>query len=384
MGTANTSIFSDAKAHYEILDGLRGVAALLVLWYHVHEGFSFASGAPVIEGINHGYLAVDFFFMLSGFVISYAYDDRLGKSLSLGGFFKRRLIRLHPMVVLGAIWGAACFVLQGSVQWNGTHVATSAVMIALLCAMVFIPAAPQDIYEVRGNGESFPLNGPAWSLFFEYIGNILYALFIRRLSNKCLGILAAVLGLAWGAFAIFNGSGYGNIGVGWSLIDYGFLTGLLRMLFPFTLGMLVRRNFKPIAVRSAFAMCSVMLLLIFLVPNITNQGAILLNGVYEFFCISVIFPAILLIGASAKISGKLASRVCNYLGNVSFPLYITHYPVMYLFYAWMIDTGRCTLANTWQVTIGVCLWNLLFATICMKFYDMPVRKMLTRKFLHKQ
>jgi peptidoglycan/LPS O-acetylase OafA/YrhL len=384
MGTANTSIFSDAKAHYEILDGLRGVAALLVLWYHVHEGFSFASGAPVIEGINHGYLAVDFFFMLSGFVISYAYDDRLGKSLSLGGFFKRRLIRLHPMVVLGAIWGAVCFVLQGSVQWNGTHVATSAVMIALLCAMFFIPAAPQGIYEVRGNGESFPLNGPAWSLFFEYIGNILYALFIRRLSNKCLGILAAVLGLAWGAFAIFDGSGYGNIGVGWSLIDYGFLTGLLRMLFPFTLGMLVRRNFKPIAVRGAFAMCSVMLLLIFLVPNITNQGAILLNGVYEFFCISVIFPAMLIIGASAKISGKLASRVCNYLGNVSFPLYITHYPVMYLFYAWMIDTGRCTLANTWQVTIGVCLWNLLFATICMKFYDMPVRKMLTRKFLHKQ
>jgi peptidoglycan/LPS O-acetylase OafA/YrhL len=166
MKTANTSIFSDAKPHYEILDGLRGVAALLVLWYHVHEGFSFASGSPIIEGINHGYLAVDFFFMLSGFVISYAYDDRLGKSLSLGGFFKRRLIRLHPMVVLGAIWGTVCFLMQGSVQWDGTHVATSAVMIALLCAMFFIPAAPQSCYEVRGNGESFPLNGPAWSLFF--------------------------------------------------------------------------------------------------------------------------------------------------------------------------------------------------------------------------
>jgi peptidoglycan/LPS O-acetylase OafA/YrhL len=383
MKTANTSIFSDAKPHYEVLDGLRGVAALLVLWYHVHEGFSFASGAPVIEGINHGYLAVDFFFMLSGFVISYAYDDRLGKGLSLGGFFKRRLIRLHPMVVLGAIWGVVCFMLQGSVQWDGTHVATSAVMIALLCAMLLIPAAPQSIYEVRGNGESFPLNGPAWSLFFEYIGNILYALFIRRLSNWHLSILAAMLGVGWGAFAIFDCSGYGNIGVGWSLIDCGFFTGLLRMLFPFTLGMLVRRNFKPMAVRGAFAVCSAILLLIFLVPNISSQGAISLNGVYEFCCISILFPCIVAIGASANIAGKYTSRLCSYLGNISFPLYITHYPVMYLFYAWMIDTGLCTLAATWQVAIGVCLWNLLFATACVKLYDLPVRKFLARKFLRK-
>jgi peptidoglycan/LPS O-acetylase OafA/YrhL len=380
MKTAGKKIFEDAKPHYEILDGLRGVAALLVLWYHVHEGFSFASGASVIEGINHGYLAVDFFFMLSGFVISYAYDDRLGKSLNLSEFFKRRLIRLHPMVVLGAIWGAVCFISQGSVQWDGTHVATSAVMIALLCAMFFIPAAPGSFYEVRGNGESFPLNGPAWSLFFEYIGNILYALFIHRLSNKHLRNLAIALGVAWGAFAIFDGSGYGNIGVGWSLIDYGFFTGLLRMLFPFTLGMLLRRNFKPIEVRGAFAMSSVLLLLIFIVPNITSEGAISLNGVYEFFCISIVFPCIVAIGASSKIDGKFSSRLCNYLGNISFPLYITHYPVMYLFYAWMIDTGLYTLADTWQVAIGVCLWNLLFATICMKFYDIPARKMLARKF----
>jgi peptidoglycan/LPS O-acetylase OafA/YrhL len=383
MKVTNTFIFADAKPHYEILDGLRGIAALLVLWYHVHEGFSFASGAPVIEGINHGYLAVDFFFMLSGFVLSYAYDDRLGKSLSLSGFFKRRLIRLHPMVVLGAVWGAACFTMQGSVQWDGTHVATSAVMIALLCAMFLIPAAPQCTYEVRGNGESFPLNGPAWSLFFEYIGNILYALFIRRLSNKHLSILAALLGLGWGAFAIFNCSGYGNIGVGWSLIDYGFFTGLLRMLFPFTLGMLVRRNFKPVAVRGAFAVCSVILLLIFLVPNIVNEGVISLNGVYEFLCISILFPCIVILGASSKIDGKITPRLCRYLGNISFPLYITHYPVMYLFYAWMIDTGLCTLAETWQVTIAVCLWNLLFATACMKLYDIPVRKFLARKFLQK-
>ena len=65
--------FNDSKPHYALLDGLRGVAALLVLWYHVHEGFAFASGAPIIGSINYGYLSVDFLFMLSGFVIGYAY-----------------------------------------------------------------------------------------------------------------------------------------------------------------------------------------------------------------------------------------------------------------------------------------------------------------------
>ena len=96
----------------------------------------------MITGINHGYLAVDFFFMLSGFVISYAYDDRWTKGFSLKDFFKRRIIRLHPMVIIGAIIGAIIFMLQGSVQWDGTHIATSAVMLAMLCAMFMIPATP--------------------------------------------------------------------------------------------------------------------------------------------------------------------------------------------------------------------------------------------------
>ncbi|MDD6253421.1 MAG: acyltransferase family protein, partial [Bacteroidales bacterium] len=121
--------FADTKPHYDILDGLRGAAALLVVWYHVFEGFAFAGGDAIIKGINHGYLAVDFFFILSGFVISYAYDDRWAGSssnsdrnpLTLKNFFLRRIIRLHPMVIIGAITGAITFLMQGSVQWDGTR-----------------------------------------------------------------------------------------------------------------------------------------------------------------------------------------------------------------------------------------------------------------------
>lgn len=100
MSTTSSAAFADTKKHYHLLDGLRGVAALIVMWYHVFEGYAFA-GNTMIENFNHGYLAVDFFFMLSGFVISYAYDDRWGGSFTMKDFFKRRLIRLHPMVIMG-------------------------------------------------------------------------------------------------------------------------------------------------------------------------------------------------------------------------------------------------------------------------------------------
>ncbi|MDO4181392.1 MAG: acyltransferase [Bacteroidales bacterium] len=380
----SSAAFADTKPHYELLDGLRGVAALLVLWYHVHEGFAFAQGAPVVGSINHGYLAVDFFFMLSGFVIGYAYDDRWGKSLTTGNFFKRRLIRLHPMVVMGAVLGTISFLLQGSVQWDGTHIAISSVMLALLCTLFFIPAMPGGSIEVRGNAEAFPINGPAWSLFFEYIGNILYALFIRRLSTRALTVLVAVLGIGLAAFAGLNMSGYGNIGVGWSMIDCGFWTGLLRMLFPFTMGIWLSRRFKPAQIRGAFWICSVALLVLFAVPFIESEGRLCLNGVYEAFCIIVMFPILVWLGASGKTTDRLSSRICKFLGDISFPLYITHYPTMYLFYAWLIDKQLFTLTETWPVALGVCVWNVLVAYLCLKLYDEPVRKWLARKFLSKK
>ena len=170
------------KPRYEILDGLRGVAAVLVIWYHFFEGFATSA---VDQMMNHGYLAVDFFFVLSGFVVGYAYDDRWKRGMTAGRFMLRRLIRLHPMVILSVILGAIAFIIQGSVQWDGTPVSLHHVIIALVLGLFLIPAFPGVGYEVRGNGEMFPLNGPSWSLFFEYIGSILYAIWLHRLSAKC-------------------------------------------------------------------------------------------------------------------------------------------------------------------------------------------------------
>lgn len=384
--TISSANFADTKPHYELLDGLRGVAAILVLFYHIFEGFAFAEGVDgagdgIIRTLNHGHIAVDFFFILSGFVISYAYDDRWGK-MSLGGFFKRRLIRLHPMLVMGAVVGAITFLVAGREQWSGETTPVGWVMTAMLLTMFMIPAVPGVHYEVRGNGEMFPLNGPAWSLFFEYIGNILYALFIRRLSTRMLALLAVLLGVVHCWFFVGDVSGYDMVGVGWTIDDHNFWGGLVRMMFPFTVGMLLARTFKPRKVNGAFWICSIALVAIFAVPYIKPGHGISLNSLYEVICISLIFPLLVWLGACGSASGR-TGKLNRLLGGLSYPLYIVHYPIMYLFYAWLIENNVYTLQECWGMALLVVASSILLALLCLKLYDEPVRRWLARRFIKK-
>ena len=254
--------------HYIRLDGLRGIAALVVVWYHLFEGFATSS---IDQRCNHGYLAVDFFFLLSGFVLSYAYDGRLrsisaAQRLSFGSFLRRRIIRLHPMLLLGLVWGAVAFVLQGSVQWDGTAVSSICVIIALLTSLVLIPAWPGCPTEVRGNGEMFPLNGPMWSLFFEYVASILYGVVLHRLSTKVLYLLALLFAGGLSAFALCNLSETYHIGVGWTLAGMNFPGGLLRVLFSFTMGMCLQRTTRTEGRGLPFLVCAALLVGLLILP----------------------------------------------------------------------------------------------------------------------
>lgn len=384
--TISSADFADTKPHYELLDGLRGVAAILVLFYHIFEGFSFAEvtngdGDGIIRVLNHGHIAVDFFFILSGFVISYAYDDRW-KKMSTWQFFKRRLIRLHPMLVMGAIIGTMAFAFVGFEKWDGTTAPMGWVMTAMLLTMFMIPAVPGVPYEVRGNGEMFPLNGPAWSLFFEYIGNIIYALIIRRLSTKMLALLTVISGCLHAWFFVGNISGYDMVGVGWTIDEVNFWGGFVRMLFPFTMGMLLARTFKPRKIKGAFWICSIMLIALFSVPYIPSAGNISMNSLYEVICIATIFPFIVWVGACGISSGKTA-KINRQLGDISYPLYIVHYPIMYIFYAWLIEKKYYTLQDCWEVALLVVVSSILLAFICLKLYDEPVRRWLSRKFIKR-
>lgn len=373
-----SAAFADTKPHYILLDGLRGVAALMVIWYHIFEAFA---TSPVDQHFNHGYLAVDFFFILSGFVIGYAYDDRW-KTMKVKDFIKRRLIRLHPMVIMGAILGAITFYIQGSVKWDGSKVSLYMLMLALLMNLFLIPAAPGSGPEVRGNGEMYPLNGPSWSLFFEYIGNILYALFIRRLSAKALGVLVLLAGIGLASFAIFNFSGYGHLGVGWTMAGHNLIGGFLRLLFSFSAGVLMSRKFKPVEVKGAFWICSLAIIILLSIPHIGEAEALWMNGIYDALCTLVIFPILVYLGASGTTTGKSSIKICKFLGDISYPLYMVHYPFMYLFYAWVWQENL-TFTQIWPITLLLFLGTILVAYLFLKLYDEPFRKWLSKKLLMK-
>lgn len=382
MQKISSSAFADTKPHYELLDGLRGVAALVVIWYHVFEGFA---TSPFDQRFNHGYLAVDFFFILSGFVVGYAYDDRWKRrTLSLGGFVKRRLIRLHPMVVLGAVLGAVTFCIQGSTHWDGTHVALSLVLLSLVLHLFLIPALPGAGVEVRGNGEMYPLNGPTWSLFFEYLGNLCYALFLRRLPTRWLAAFVALTGAGLVAFAVGNGSGYGHLGVGWSLLDWNLPGGLLRMLFAFPMGLLLSRLFRPVAIRGAFWICSLAVVALLAVPYVGGSESLWMNGLYDSLCVVVLFPLIVWLGASGRATDSATAGLCKFLGDISYPVYVIHYPFMYLFFAWLWSGEQIPFAEAWPVAVGLFAGCILLAYAALKGYDEPVRRWLTRRYLTRK
>ena len=366
--------FTDTKPHYNILDGLRGVAAITVVCFHIFEAFA---TSHVDQRINHGYLAVDFFFMLSGFVIGYAYDDRWDK-MKAGNFLKRRIIRLQPMVVLGAIIGAVLFYFQDCSVWDVAGVTIFSLLIATLLNMFMIPAVPE--IEVRGLGEMFPLNGPSWSLFFEYIAYFLYVFLIRKFSTKVLAVFtfAAACGLA--GLAIFGNNG--DLCSGYSLTGPEFSVGIFRLLFPFSAGLLMFRLFKPMNIRGAFWICGLAIVAVLAMPRIGGEEHLWMNGIYDTICCIIFFPIILYLGASGKNTDKYTTKICNLLGDISYPLYIVHYPFIYLYYAWVKNEGL-TFEQSLPGAAAVVVGSIILAYVSLKVYDIPVRKYLSKRFLKK-
>ncbi len=323
--TKGASGFADSKSHYLILDGLRGVAAIMVVIFHLFETFSENNHLKQI--VNHGYLGVDFFFLLSGFVVGYAYDDRWDK-MTLASFFRRRVIRLHPMIVMGMVVGAIGFYFTDSSELFplASQVPMWKIFLTMLVGFTLLPL-PTSM-DIRGWEEMHPLNGPAWSLFFEYVANILYALFIRKFSNKLLSILVFVSGCALIHLAVTSHNG--DLAGGWSIEPTQFRIGLTRLLYPFFAGLLLSRVCKPSRIKHAFLYSSLVLVFIFSSPRVGGSDYLWLNGLYESLCVIFIFPLVVYIGISGELKGTITRRVCKFFGDISYPLYITHYSLIYL------------------------------------------------------
>lgn len=392
---ANESVYLESKPRYEILDGLRGVAALMVVAFHLLETYS---KGPAEQIINHGYLAVDFFFVLSGFVIGYAYDDRWGK-MSVGTFFKRRLVRLHPMVVAGTLIGAALFFFAGTAFPKTLEVEWWKFALCLVMGLLMIPCGTD--LDIRGWSETNSFNGPNWSLTYEYIANILYAFIFRHLPKAILAVLCAVcalftldLTLGWDIFGLFpNGPQYNVIG-GWSLTPQQIYVGFARLLYPFLCGLLIsrilpsRRNENnpsgsPIHLRGGFWWCALAVVVIFSIPCIGGRQC-LWDGLYQVACILIVFPLLVLAGAGSVTTDVKSTAVCKWMGEISYPLYITHFPLMYMQMNWVAEHTSAPLWQHITVSIGVFFVAIILAWGLLKIYDTPVREWLRRTLFHRK
>ena len=168
---------------------------------------------------------------------------------------------------------------------------------------------------------------------------------------------------------------------GWAVDRPQLHIGFARLLYPFLAGMLLMRVGKRIHVKGAFGICSVLLVVLFALPRFGGPH-LWVNGLYEFFCIVVMFPVIVAMGAGDRVTGRLETKLCKFFGDISYPLYITHYPLVYWYTAWVT---RDKVPAAMGAVFGILLLGvaLTVAYACLKLYDEPVRAWLGRRFLRR-
>lgn len=212
--------------------------------------------------------------------------------------------------------------------------------------------------------------------------------FIRRLPRKALTVCVLLFGcmtvllcfdVDWlGVWGEGREAAYTVIG-GWSLTPDQLLIGITRLLYPFFAGLLLSRMGHFIRVRGGFWWCALIVAVILVMPRIGGTSSMWMNGLYESLCILVMFPLVVSMGAGSTVTGKYSVAICKFFGNVSYPLYITHFPLVYMQSAWVHSHPAATLSQHIALNIGIYCLAIFNAYAAWKLYDMPVRQWLRRK-----
>jgi len=247
-------------------------------------------------------------------------------------------------------------------------------VMAIGCTLIPVPLS----MDIRGWYEMHPLNGPGWSLFFEYIANILYGLFIRKFSKVLLAALVFIAGCALVHLAVT--SPQGDIIGGWSVEPAQLRIGFTRMIYPFFAGLLLFRIGKLAHIKYAFVWCSLLLVIALSVPRIGGSEHLWANGLYDSLSVVFVFPFIIFLGASGEIKTKSGKKLCKFLGDISYPIYITHYPLIYIYTAWVYD-HKYSMWHAYPIALIIFIASIVLAYACLKLYDEPVREWLKSKFL---
>jgi peptidoglycan/LPS O-acetylase OafA/YrhL len=356
------------RNHLAMLDGLRGLAALSVLLVHVIGEMHLQASSrplPLDQLIPHVHLAVDFFFMLSGFVIAKAYEAKLVTSMSFSEFMSVRLVRLYPLIFVGVALGAFSLAVRVIL----THTPSPGQLLtATLSAFLILPTtALLSVFP----GELFPVDFPQWSLLFELLINVLYAAILRWLNNTRLIAICAISFVLLCCVAAFSGRlldiGMGLPPVG--IIPANVWCGLIRVAFPFFFGVLLfRRRLSWSSGNAASIILSLIFLAVLFLPALRHSWA------YEVISVAVVFPVVLLIGATCQATRKLNNLFIS-LGELSYPLYITHNPVTRIFIN-ILKILHIRLPDV-VATALCCLTAVIAAIVLLQCWDRPVRKWLS-------
>ena len=341
---------------YETLDALRGVAAVAVMVFHLK------SIRLEPELVPHGYLAVDFFFVLSGFVVAYAYEAALLSSLSLRAFVVKRLIRLHPLALLGAAMGLLLLLLK----WRFYPDKVDPLPRILVAGMFNSLMLPTPFGGATSHHETFPTNGPLWTLFFEFVANVLWAWIGIRL--RTVGLLTVVLG-SWVTMAVYAYHAH-TLNVGFDIAT--FPAGLARVCFGFPLGVVIfrlRSSLRLPALPGGALLLGAILLMILASP--VNEDE---TGVpwWDLSSVLVWLPLIVVFGMAQGASGRVGAL----LGALSYPIYVLHFPML------LVASGLYqTVLRSWSVHLVVVVTLVMIVGVAfaaLRLYDEPVRRVLSR------
>jgi peptidoglycan/LPS O-acetylase OafA/YrhL len=333
------------------LDALRGIAAILVALYHVQPRLDIGAG---------GHLAVDIFFGLSGIVIAQNYGWKLRDGLSAAMFMKIRFIRLYPLFlvgnILGFIWIALPIIVGArpiiSLQEN---------LLALGLGMAMLPS-PSSILPI------YPLNGPAWTLLFELLANAAFACAVfrwrRTVLVTSLVVLAILLFLCSDpVLGLERGGSWRELHIGLARVAYSFTAGVL------VYDLVLRDRVFSASYLFLVPLCLAACLLLY-------QPATNLRGVYDWACVVLVFPALLIAGAWWNTPRALRA-IAEVLGDISYPLYVTHYTILL---AASSIARRMGWAPALWVPIVLAMM-LVAAFVLGRWYDVPARRWLTRQWL---
>ena len=342
----------DRRTFYTI-DGLRGVAALLVVCRHI---------VPLHGGqlnFQSSYLAVELFYLFSGFVVAHAYDKRFAAGLGFWEFVKIRLIRLWPLYLLGfaiAVLTVPGARLAGLKTWP-------------LDPAVIIPGLFMLPITVNfAGGLLYPFNNPSWTLFFELVANFVYAPIARHLTN---GRLALIL--------VFSAAGLIATAFYFHALDVGythrtFIGGFGRVFFSFFAGAAVYRlqAARPCPIRiSPWFLAAV---IVFLLTTTIPRG--LDRELYDIGCAVIVFPVFAYLATAVEPKRAWVQSLFMQGGATSYALYLIHAPLGGVLNQFFTIYGRPK--GSWELGVAFIAVASVIAWLAEQYYDRPVRRWLTR------